>query len=189
MEEKPFIEVIQRNIVWQSTMQTVEVLLLEANGHRLELATMKGLDGAVIFALNAQNQVAFIESYRVVIGRTLVELPAGKIAPTEDPLAAAKRELEEETGLTAGTWEALGTAYGSQGLSDWRCHYFLATDLVEGKQQLQPDENPSFRWIAIEQTRALIEDNTICDNFSIVGIAKALFRLQGEPARLQSSGA
>lgn len=178
MDEKPFIEVLKRNVVWQSTMQTVEVLLLEANGRQLELATMKGLDGAVIFALNAQKQVAFIESYRVVIDRTLVELPAGKIAPDEEPLAAAKRELAEETGLTADTWESLGTAYGSQGLSDWRCHYFLATNLTEGQQQLQPDESPSLRWIAIDQARELIEDNTICDNFSIVGIAKALFRLQ-----------
>lgn len=174
MDEKPFIEIIQRSVVWKNDMQSVEVLLLDARGHQLEIATMKGLDGAVIFAVNERNEVAFIDAYRVVVGRTLLELPAGKIVANEEPLAAAKRELSEETGLTARTWHSLGAAYGSQGVSDWRFHYFMATDLVEGTAQLQPEEHASLRWISLEQAWSLVEDNTICDNFSIVGIAKGL---------------
>lgn len=63
---------------------------------------------AVIFAVTADKRVALVEQYRHALQRPVLELPAGHIGDGEPPLAAAQRELLEETGLRSDDWEALG---------------------------------------------------------------------------------
>ncbi len=86
--------------------------------------------GAVaILPLTRDGRLLLVRQEREGAGRPLWEIPAGTLEPDEKPLAAAKRELGEETGLTAGCWRYLGTMYPTPGYSTERTYLFLATDL------------------------------------------------------------
>jgi ADP-ribose pyrophosphatase len=81
-----------------------------------------------IFALTADQQVAMVEHYKHGPGRVSLELPAGYIESDDDPLAAAQRELREETGLVSEHWQPLGRCFidGNRGCG-WM-YAFLALD-------------------------------------------------------------
>ncbi len=79
----------------------------------------RGIGAAVILAVTGDDEVVLVEQYRVPLGRTCLELPAGLVGDVTsgEPLAeAAGRELEEETGFRAGTIEPLGDFYSSPGM-------------------------------------------------------------------------
>ena len=81
----------------------------------------RGIRAAVILAIDAEDHVLLVEQYRVPLGKRCLELPAGLIgddagAEGEDALAAAARELEEETGYRAASIESLGEFYSSPGM-------------------------------------------------------------------------
>lgn len=81
----------------------------------------RGIRAAVILAVDAEDHVILVEQFRVPLGRSTIELPAGLIGDgdqtaDEDPTAAAVRELEEETGYTATRMEVVGEFYSSPGM-------------------------------------------------------------------------
>ena len=85
-------------------------------------------------------KVVLIEQLRPAVGGVLYEIPAGHIEEGESPGQAAARELEEETGYRAGTLEPLAVRYTIPGMSPQSMHFFMATDLEAGKQQLDESE-------------------------------------------------
>lgn len=93
-----------------------------------------GIRAAVILALDA-GEVVLVEQFRVPLGSTCLELPAGLIgdddgADGEDPFAAAERELEEETGYAAAHWEDLGEYSSSPGMLTETFSLLKATGLT-----------------------------------------------------------
>jgi 8-oxo-dGTP pyrophosphatase MutT (NUDIX family) len=87
--------------------------------------------GAVAIVACDETHLWLVRQPREICGeRALLEVPAGKLdADGEDPRAAAERELAEEVGKAAGTWEHLKAVYTSPGFTDERIDVFLATDL------------------------------------------------------------
>lgn len=98
--------------------------------------------GAVcIIPVTDQNEVIVERQYRYPVGRVLTEIPAGKLNDkNEDRFEAAKRELKEETGITADRWTDLGLFYPAPAYSDEAITLFMAEGLHEGAQQLDDDE-------------------------------------------------
>ncbi len=95
---------------------------------------------AMVVPLLDDGRVVLERVYRYTVDDTLLECPAGGIEG-ESPERAAARELEEETGWRAATLEPLGVFFGSSGISNERCHYYLATDLTHtGAVQLENTE-------------------------------------------------
>ena len=95
----------------------------------------RGIKAAVILAVDEDNHVLLVEQYRVPLGRTCIELPAGLIGDDdgshdEDPLAAAGRELEEETGYRAGTLRNCGNFFSSPGMVSESFTLVRARDLT-----------------------------------------------------------
>ena len=87
--------------------------------------------GAVaVVALTDRGEVVVVRQFRAAAGDWMVEIPAGRLDPGEDPRAAAERELEEETGLRAGTWRHVRTFLPAPGFCSERMHLFEARDLV-----------------------------------------------------------
>lgn len=84
---------------------------------------------SVVLAVDADERVLVLEQYRHPPGIRFVELPAGLLDEGEDPLAAAKRELQEEGRLVADTWTHLITTYPSPGLSSEKIEIYLAQDV------------------------------------------------------------
>ena len=100
---------------------------------RWEFATRKGSRGVVaIVALTADEKVVLVEQERPAVGGRVIELPAGLVGDEDDAetaLAAAKRELEEETGYVAESWTRLTSGLSSGGLTDESVVFFRAENL------------------------------------------------------------
>lgn len=96
-------------------------------------------DAAIIFPVTEAGEVVLVRQYRPAIDRMELGLPAGLVEEGEEPLAAARRELMEETGYTGGEWEPLGAVASSPSLKDNWAHLYLARG-VELTAPPQPDE-------------------------------------------------
>jgi len=97
-------------------------------------------DDFVVIIPKEEEFVYMINSYRWAIEKEYLELSAGFIEAGESPLQASKRELKEETGITAKKYTYLGWNYVWIGMSDIKGHTFLAEDLVFGEQNLESTE-------------------------------------------------
>jgi ADP-ribose pyrophosphatase len=97
--------------------------------------------GAVLMLpILADGRLVLERQFRYPVGRVMLEFPAGKIDPDETPLATAKRELREEAGYTAGTWQHLGTVHPEIGYSTEAIEMYVATDLTHVGAQLDVGE-------------------------------------------------
>ena len=102
---------------------------------------------AVAIVTIHEGSVVLVRVTREAARKKLLEIPAGKIDAGESPLDAAKRELEEEVGLQGGRWRELGSYYSSPGFTDERMYLFVAEDLEQGEQDLDPGEDIEIvRW-------------------------------------------
>lgn len=119
-------------------------------------------NAVIIIAVNENNEVIFIEQYRETIENVALELPAGMIEKNENPKEAAKRELEEETGIKAGNVEYLTSCFVSAGYTSEKIYVYLARDLSYGKQHLdETEEILSIKKIHIEECMKMILEDKI----------------------------
>jgi ADP-ribose pyrophosphatase len=115
-------------------------------------------------------EIVLERQYRHAAGRTLIELPAGRCEPGEAPLAAAKRELTEETGYRAKRWTLLSKYFASPGfLGEWM-QVYLARDIREGVSAPEPDESIEVLRLSLSEALALIANNKIHDGKTLVGL-------------------
>jgi ADP-ribose pyrophosphatase len=108
-------------------LRVIEQDVRLANGHLIEgylLAETR--EYAVTFALTDDGRVPLVKQYKHGAGKAVYDLPAGYLDDGEDPLAAAKRELLEETGYAATDWQHLTSALLDTNRNDERAHLFLA---------------------------------------------------------------
>ena len=86
-----------------------------------------------ILSIDHDGYIYLVGQFRYPLNEYSWEIPEGGCPEDENPLEAAKRELLEETGLSAGQWQELGRAHLSNSVSDEEAIFFLATDLVQGE--------------------------------------------------------
>ena len=114
--------------------------VLLPNGRTSIREVVEHVDGVGILALDERNNVLAVTQYRYVVGRTLLEIPAGKLEPGEDPVTGALRELREETGAVPDVFLPLGRILPSPGCYSEVLYLFLARGLRVGEQSPDPDE-------------------------------------------------
>ena len=136
--------------------------------YKREIVLHKG--SAVIVAVFADKTVALVKQYRHAAEKYLLEIPAGSLDGGETAETGARRELEEEIGVTAGKIEKLTEFYVSPGFLTEKMHIFLATDLTETKQNLDEDEIVEIEKITFEQAFEKIKNGEIEDAKTIVGL-------------------
>jgi len=108
-----------------------------------------------------------VNQYRYPCKRRLWEFPAGS-AETEDYLSEAKKELREETGITAGQWTSLGEFFSGPGFSDHRGRVFLAEDIKSGEHAREEGESDIVvRKFTSEQVEKMIASGEILDSWTI----------------------
>jgi 8-oxo-dGTP pyrophosphatase MutT (NUDIX family) len=144
-----------------------------------ELVTHPGAVGIVVLD---GDQLWFVRQPREAVGvPDLLEIPAGKLDEEgEDPLATAKRELAEEIGKQAGTWQPLGSFYTSPGFTDEQVHLFLATDISDAAEQPAVEENERIdvEIRPLSDLDAIIADNH--DSKTLIALLKLKDRLARE---------
>jgi len=111
---------------------------------------------AVILPVFSDKTVGLVKQYRHPAGKYLLELPAGSLEHGEEPEIGARRELEEEIGVTAGKFEKLSEFYVSPGFLAEKMFVYVASDLTDAGQKLEYDE-----LISIER-RSFVE--CFCDD-------------------------
>lgn len=132
-----------------------------------------------VVALDEDDRVCLITLERYTTGLS-VEVPAGG-SDGEDPLVAARRELAEETGLTAREWTLLGRMNALNGIARAPEYVFLARGIerAEGDSAASRDEEgiESVRWVAFDEALTMVADGRIADGETIAALAYAGIRL------------
>ncbi|WP_455580866.1 NUDIX domain-containing protein [Dysosmobacter sp.] len=153
------------------TVHTDRVLL--PNGNTSFREVVEHVDGVAVLPLDERNNVLTVTQYRYVFGRTLLEIPAGKLDPGEDPVSGALRELKEETGAVPDTFLPLGHIIPAPGCYSEILHLFLARGLHMEEQHLDPDEFLNVERIPFDEMVHRCMSGEIEDAKTIAAVLKA----------------
>jgi ADP-ribose pyrophosphatase len=156
---------------------TVENVTLP-NGVNIDMDIIRHPGASAIIALSTEEEVVMLKQYRHAIGGELWEIPAGTFDGKEDPLVCAQRELIEETGYEAQTWESIGAVTPVPGYSDERIYLFIARDLIRKSQKLDPDEIIEVHRLPFRQVVSMILGGEIEDAKTVSAIFHTLPRLK-----------
>jgi ADP-ribose pyrophosphatase len=148
----------------------------EPNGLILKRDVIHHSGSVVILAIDESKskkdpEIIIERQYRHSVGEFLLELPAGRIEPGESPLAAAKREMIEETGYRAKKWKMLTKYYASPGfLGEWM-QVYLAREIREGIAQPEADEQIEIHRIRLSEAMTMVRSNKIHDGKTLIGLS------------------
>lgn len=127
--------------------------------------------GAVaILPLTKDNRLIVVEQFRKALERSIIEIPAGKLDPGEDPYQCAVRELKEETGCSSNSMEHVVSFYTSPGFANEIIHLYRAFDCDFGENKLDEDEFVELLTITLEEAKQLIREQRIIDAKTILAI-------------------
>lgn len=117
-----------------------------------------------------------MRQYRYALRQTIWEFPAGTLDPSESPESSARRELREETGLSAGTWQLLGSLYSAPGICNEILTCFLASDFTDVETASEPGELIELERKSPREVSTMIREDIIIDAKSIVAFHHAVSR-------------
>lgn len=140
-------------------------VLTDGSEGRYYYVDMPGSCGVV--PLFADGSTVLVHSYRYLLGTHLWEFPIGGMQPGDDPLAVAQAELKEEAGLRAGRWDAIGSFAPYKGVSNERCHFFVARDLEVTAQRLDPSEAITIHRLPFAEARERLLAQPLPDGQSL----------------------
>lgn len=134
--------------------------------------------GAVaILAINNQGEVVLVRQHRQAVGQIMLEIPAGKLEPEEEPLECARRELLEETGLEGLKWKILSVYYPSPGFCNEIIYLFQAEELSSAVSPTSdPEEKIAVVKISLSEAWALINQGQIKDGKTIIALQFAMIQ-------------
>ena len=133
------------------------------NGARSSVEIVEHDGGVAIIAQPSVRSIVLVRQFRPAIERELWEVPAGKLERGEDPLACAKRELEEETGYTCSVMRRLWGFFTAPGFCNERLHLFVAEGLTSGAARPEPTEVLHAREFGVDEAWAMVERDEIPD--------------------------
>jgi ADP-ribose pyrophosphatase len=126
-----------------------------------------------IVALDDQQRVVLVKQYRHAVRGLVTEIPAGKLDGDEEPLEGAQRELREETGFQAGSFERLGSFYPAPAWSTEFVYLYLATNLNPGPAQLEADEAIEMWQVELDAAIEMIQSGAIVDGKTVAALLLA----------------
>jgi 8-oxo-dGTP pyrophosphatase MutT (NUDIX family) len=132
-----------------------------------------------IVALDNQDNIYMVNQFRFVLNQDSLEIPEGGGSLDIDPLLSAKRELKEETGLVANSWEKLMELHLSNSVSNEKAIVYLAKELKQGEMELEETEDIVVSKLSLKEAYAMVNENKITDAISVAAILK-LYILQLE---------
>ncbi len=163
--------VLESNQVFDGSRIKVRVDDVEmADGRKARREVVEHPDAVVILALRDNGLIAFVRQWRHATGRALLELPAGRVDPGEEPAETARRELREEVGLDPARLDFARGFYVAPGFANEFLHGFVARDCVESPLEADEDEELIVEWMPLGDAIELVESGEIIDAKSVIMI-------------------
>ncbi len=149
---------------------------VQVSGSQVAFREIVEHPGAVaMLALDEESNLVLVKQHRQPAGEILLEVPAGKLEPGEDPMDCAKREMAEETGLEGSTWQELFTFYPSPGFCDEKIHLYKVEGLYKAPAPVtDPDEKISVIRLPLKEVGDMIINGEIKDGKTIIAMQYAL---------------
>ena len=152
-----------------SIFRVTEDRAVDPGGFEIKRAIVRHAGSAVVMPIDERGRILLVKQYRLPARSYLWELPAGRVDEGETVLAAAKRELQEETGLKAKRWTRLASFYVSPGFLEEKMTIFVAQELKEGEQTPMEDERIEMQWYAGREVDQMISGGKIMDAKTMIG--------------------
>ena len=150
----------------------VDVTVERWGEHEREIVEHPG--AVAIVAVDAEDRAVLVRQLREPARKRLLELPAGTLEQGEDSLSSARRELEEETGLTGGDWKRGPTFWTTPGFCRELMHVFFVEGVEEGEQHPEADESIELEPIPVGEIAVRLDE--IEDAKTLVGLLVYLRR-------------
>lgn len=171
---------LSRRVLCEGSFLTMTAERVELpNGREVDLELVRHPGAAAVVPLTPEGDVLLVRQYRHAADGWLLEVPAGKLDRGETPAAGARRELEEEAGVAAGSLTELGGILPSPGFTDEVIHLFLARDLVPVGQRLEEDELLEVERVPFAAAVAMATAGEIRDSKSVCALLRAARLLEG----------
>ena len=175
MPEFPLLEetTVKRNVIHRGRVVTLrcdDALLPNGKPCLREVVDHPG--GVCVAALTEENELLLVRQFRYPYGEILLELPAGKLEYGEDPLPAGRRELLEETGAVARSYEDLGVFYPTPGYCGEKIYMYLARGLRFEAPRPDEDEFLQCVRIPLEEAVRMVMEGGIPDGKTQAGVLK-----------------
>ena len=167
-------EVLERRTEYKGRVVHLQLERIRLpDGPECSLEIIRHQGAAAVLPVDGQGRVVLVRQYRHATGGWLLELPAGKLDPGEDPASCALRELEEETGWRAGKLEPMGWIWTTPGFCDERIWLFRATQLSAGRQALEEDEVLTLETLPLAEAVRMALDGDIADSKTVCALLRA----------------
>ena len=164
---------LKSKTVYSGKIVTLEVDEVELpNGKTSYRECVRHSGGAAVLLVKDE-KVLLVNQFRYLYGKPIYEIPAGKLNAGEDPMVAAARELEEETGYKPQL-KHLADIYPTPGYTDEIIHIYFAQSYEITKQNLDEGEFLNYCFIDIKTVLKMIENGEICDAKTIIAVYKYL---------------
>ena len=157
-------------------LEQMDVKIGHKGWHTYQIVRHPG--GVGVLPLHNDGTVTLIRQLRPAAGGKLLEIPAGRLTPGEEPATCGCRELLEETGLTAGNLEPLGILHSSPGVFDEVIHLFLGRDLTQGEAQPEAYEDIETVRLPLSEALEMARDGRISDGKTIASLFRAAGRAE-----------
>jgi ADP-ribose pyrophosphatase len=144
-------------------LQVDEVQL--PNGKTSQREIIKHPGAVAVIAITKENKIVLVEQYRKPLEKSLIEIPAGKLEPGENPMIAAIRELEEETGYSTKSLSFVTSFYSSPGFADELLHIYITNDIqkLENPRPADDDEFVELVELTLDEAKQYVEEERIHD--------------------------
>jgi len=147
----------------------------KSNGMLTTREVVEHGDCIAAVVVDEQDNILLVRQFRHSVGKFLLEVPAGGIEPGEEPVAALRRELQEEIGYLPGRIVELGGFYAIPGYGTEYLHCYLATDLTPSRLVAEDTEGIEVARVNKAQALQLIASGEICDAKSIAAVLTYFF--------------
>ncbi|MGE3842839.1 MAG: NUDIX hydrolase [Vicinamibacterales bacterium] len=165
---------LSRQTLFKGRVFDVTLEAFERPDHRRHsVEVVRHAASVVLLVVPEARSLVLVSQYRHPVGRRLWEVPAGTLEAGEDPLEAARRECEEETGYAPSHVERLGAFFAAPGYCDEEMIFYRATGLTRPPQPAAPDDDEDIetRTVSLDEARDMVLRGDIVDMKSALAIA------------------